>query len=168
MPTPRIVLTGFRGVVETMFLQRLVPALAAVDVAPRILLNDYCRIRVDAARLSALTALVTPLHGDGVCRGSRDELFDALLAPDHAPRTAVLLESNGTTDGEELLAMLTLDERREAFTRPTQVAIVAASRWPHRHWNNALEEDQVATASHLWRNGPRARRRVACSTWSRT
>jgi G3E family GTPase len=150
--TPLIVLTGFLGAGKTTFLERVLPALVAGGIAPRVILNDYRDARVDAARLATLSALVTPITGDCVCCGSQDELLAALTTMALMPGTAVLLEANGTTDAEDLLATLTTHHQLRHFARPMQVAVVDASRWQQRWWDNALEQDQVATASHLWLN----------------
>ncbi|MBM5812680.1 MAG: hypothetical protein FJ191_12070 [Gammaproteobacteria bacterium] len=151
MQTPLVILTGFLGAGKTSFLQRCLPRLAP-DVRPRVILNDYRNARVDAERLATVSAIVTPLNGDCVCCGSRDELLAQLLAFQPVAGDVVLLEANGTTDSDELLSMLMLDRRLGAFARPTQVGVVDALRWQRRDWHNALEDDQVATASHLWLN----------------
>ncbi|MBM3379307.1 MAG: GTP-binding protein [Betaproteobacteria bacterium] len=151
MQTPLVILTGFLGAGKTSFLQRCLPRLDS-SVRPHVILNDYRNARVDAERLATLDAVVTPLNGDCVCCGSREELLAVLLDLQPGTGDAVVLEANGTTDSEELISMLMLDRRLGAFARPTQVGVVDALRWQRRDWHNALEEDQVATASHLWLN----------------
>jgi G3E family GTPase len=152
MLTPLVVLTGFLGAGKTTFLERVLPPLGAAGVVPRVILNDYRDARVDAARLTRLSALVTPITGDCVCCGSQDELLDALGAMVLEPGMTVLLEANGTTDADDLLTTLTAHHLLRHFARPTQVAVVDASQWQKRWFDNALEQDQVATASHLWLN----------------
>jgi G3E family GTPase len=152
MRAPLVLLTGFLGAGKTSLLQRVIPPLGARGLRPVVILNDHRNARVDAARLASLQALVTPINGDCVCCESRDALFDALLQVPMTPGTIVLIEANGATDAEELLGALTMDTRLRDYAPPTQVAIVDALRWQKRHWHNALETDQVATASHLWMN----------------
>lgn len=149
---PLILVVGYLGSGKTTFLQRVVTALGARNIRPRVILNDYQDASVDAARLSTLQALVTPISGDCVCCGSRDELFAALLARNPQPDSVVLVEANGTSDAAELHDMLALDPRLGAFSRPIQVTVIDVSRWQKRWFDKTLERDQTETASHVWLN----------------
>ena len=75
---PLVLMAGFLGAGKTRFLTQLVPALATLGTRTRIVLNDFQNARVDAARLGALEALVTPLNGECVCCGSLRELLQTL------------------------------------------------------------------------------------------
>ncbi len=152
MQSPLVLIVGYLGAGKTTFLQRVVPALGARGVRPRVVLNDYQDARVDAARLAALDALVTPISGDCICCGSRQELLDALVSLDQVPGSVVLIEANGTSDAAELHDVLALDPRLMAFSRPIQVTVVDARRWQKRWFDKRLEREQAETASHLWLN----------------
>jgi len=146
---PLVLLAGFLGAGKTHFLTRLLPRLAAAGVRPHVVLNDFRNARIDAARLAQLEALVTPLAGDCVCCGSLTELLDVLRAIPHDPRGAVLVEANGATETDELLAYLTMDRQLAHCTPPLQVTVVDAGRWQKRWWHNALEAAQLRTATHV-------------------
>lgn len=146
---PLVLLAGFLGAGKTHFLTRLLPRLAAAGVRPHVVLNDFRNARIDAARLAQLEALVTPLAGDCVCCGSLTELLDVLRAIPDDPRGAVLVEANGATETDELLAYLTMDRQLAHCTPPLQVTVVDAGRWQKRWWHNALEAAQLRTATHV-------------------
>lgn len=146
---PLVLLAGFLGAGKTRFLTELIPLLTARDVRVRVILNDFENARIDAARLGALEALVTPLNGECVCCGSLRELLDQLYAVPAESGSVMLIEANGATETDELLGHLTADARLAPYTLPLQLAVVDASRWQKRWWHNGLERAQVATATHV-------------------
>ena len=148
--TPLIVIVGFLGAGKTTFLQNLVPALGAEGLSPSLLINDYQNARIDAERFRGVIDEVTPLNGDCVCCGSRDELLAALEQFEHRTSRVLLLETNGTTDSEQLLETLAFNKDLKRFTPPIQLSIIDGQRWQRRFWHNALERDQVHTATHLF------------------
>jgi G3E family GTPase len=148
--TPLVLLVGFLGAGKTSLLKRLVPLLREKSVRPSIVLNDYQNARVDAELFRELEASVTPISGSCVCCGSREELLAALDAHKHSDDDILLVETNGTTDAEELVALLAADPRLGKFSLPFQVSVVDAKRWQKRFWHNALEADQLATASVIY------------------
>lgn len=152
MQTPLVLIVGFLGAGKTTLLTRLVPALASLGLRPHVVLNDYQDARIDAARLANLQALVTPISGDCVCCGSREELISALAEWPATERSVMLVEANGTSDATEIHEVLTLDRRLLAYARPVQVTVVDVSRWQKRWFDRRLERDQAATASHVWLN----------------
>ena len=148
--TPLIVIVGFLGAGKTTFLQNLVPALGAEGLSPSLLINDYQNARIDAERFRGVIDEVTALNGDCVCCGSRDELLAALEQFEHRPGRVLLLETNGTTDSEQLLETLAFNKDLKRFTPPIQLSIIDGQRWQRRFWHNALEREQVRTATHLF------------------
>ncbi len=148
--TPLVLLVGFLGAGKTTFLQALAPALAAEGLQPSLLINDYQNARIDAERLRGLAADIATLNGDCVCCGSRDELLSALENFEHRPGRALLIETNGTTDSEQLLETLAFAPALKNFTPPVQLGIIDGQRWQRRFWHNALEREQAATATHLF------------------
>jgi G3E family GTPase len=148
--TPLIVIVGFLGAGKTTFLQKLVPALGAEGLTPSLLINDYQNARIDAERFRGVIDEVTTLNGDCVCCGSRDELLAALEQFEHRTGRVLLLETNGTTDSEQLLETLAFNKDLKRFTPPIQLSIIDGQRWQRRFWHNALERDQVRTATHLF------------------
>lgn len=148
--TPLIVIVGFLGAGKTTFLQKLVPALGAEGLTPSLLINDYQNARIDAERFRGVIDEVTTLNGDCVCCGSRDELLAALEQFEHRAGRVLLLETNGTTDSEQLLETLAFNKDLKGFTPPIQLSVIDGQRWQHRFWHNALERDQVRTATHLF------------------
>jgi G3E family GTPase len=148
--TPLIVIVGFLGAGKTTFLQKLVPALGAEGLSPSLLINDYQNARIDAERFRGVIDEVTTLNGDCVCCGSRDELLAALEQFEHRTGRVLLLETNGTTDSEQLLETLAFNKDLKHFTPPIQLSIIDGQRWQRRFWHNALERDQVRTATHLF------------------
>ena len=147
--TPLIVIVGFLGAGKTTFLQNLVPALGAEGLSPSLLINDYQNARIDAERFRGVIDEVTALNGDCVCCGSRDELLAALEQFEHRTGRVLLVETNGTTDSEQLLETLAFNKDLKRFTPPIQLSIIDGQRWQRRFWHNALERDQVRTATHL-------------------
>ena len=148
--TPLIVIVGFLGAGKTTFLQKLVPALGAEGLTPSLLINDYQNARIDAERFRGVIDEVTTLNGDCVCCGSRDELLAALEQFEHRTGRVLLLETNGTTDSEQLLETLAFNKDLRRFTPPIQLSIIDGQRWQRRFWHNALEREQVRTATHLF------------------
>lgn len=149
---PLVLMAGFLGAGKTRLLTELVPLLAAKGTRTRIILNDFQNARVDAARLGALEALVTPLNGECVCCGSLRELLQTLYDVPADPGSVMLIEANGATETDELLGHLTTDQQLGHFTLPLQLTVVDAARWQKRWWHNALERAQVNTATHLFLN----------------
>ncbi|MBY0491079.1 MAG: GTP-binding protein [Gemmatimonadaceae bacterium] len=149
---PLVLMAGFLGAGKTRFLTQLVPALAARGVRSRIILNDFENATIDAARLGALDALVTPLNGECVCCGSLRELLQQLYDTPNDPGSVMLIEANGATETDELLGHLTTDARLGHFTLPLQLTIVDAAKWQKRWFSNALERAQVRTATHVQLN----------------
>ena len=147
--TPLVLLVGFLGAGKTRFLTALIPLLHNNGLRVRVLLNDFENADIDASRLNALNALVTPLAGECVCCGSLRELMDALHAVPAESNTVLLIEANGATEADELLGYLTTDRRLAHFTLPLQLTVIDAGRWQRRWWHNALEAAQVTTATHL-------------------
>ncbi|MFM8715757.1 MAG: GTP-binding protein, partial [Spartobacteria bacterium] len=84
------------------------------------------------------------------CCGSRDELLAALEQFEHRTGRVLLLETNGTTDSEQLLETLAFNKDLKRFTPPIQLSIIDGQRWQRRFWHNALEREQVRTATHLF------------------
>lgn len=149
---PLVLMAGFLGAGKTRFLTQLVPALATRGVRARIILNDFENASIDAARLASLDALVTPLNGECVCCGSLRELLQQLYDTPDDPGSVMLIEANGATETDELLAHLTTDPRLRHFTLPLQLTVVDAGRWQKRWFSNALERAQVRTATHVQLN----------------
>jgi G3E family GTPase len=149
---PLVLVTGFLGAGKTRLLTTLIPALHARGLRVRVLLNDLENAEIDAARLAELTAIVTPLAGECVCCTSLEDLLRAMEAvPDEAD-TVLLIEANGATETDELLARLSMDHRLARYTLPLQVTVVDAKRWQKRWWHNKLEVSQTVTATHVLLN----------------
>lgn len=149
---PLVLLAGFLGAGKTRFLTEVVPLLSQRGVRARIILNDFENANIDAARLGALDALVTPLDGECVCCGSLRELLQTLYDVPPDPGSVMFIEANGATETDELLGHLTTDGRLSHFTLPLQLTVVDATRWQKRWWHNALERAQVSTATHVQLN----------------
>lgn len=148
--TPLILLVGFLGAGKTTYLRKLLPELSARGLDPHVIINDYQNARVDAELLQGLVASVLPISGSCVCCGSREELLGALEKFEHAPGRVLVVETNGTTDSEELIEMLSLEPDLGRFTLPIQVSIIDGKRWQKRFWHNSLELDQAHTANFLF------------------
>ncbi len=149
---PLVLITGFLGAGKTRFLTSAIPALHERGLRVRILLNDLENAEIDAARLAELTAIVTPLAGECVCCTSLEDLLRALDAVPNEPDSVVLIEANGATESDELLARLSMDHRLARFTLPLQVTVIDAKRWQKRWWHNKLEVAQTRTATHVLLN----------------
>ena len=148
--TPLILLVGFLGAGKTTYLRRLLPQLSQLGIEAHIIINDYQNASVDAELLHDLTEMIVPISGSCVCCGSRDKLLSALEDFDHRPGRVVIIETNGTTDSEELIELLSLAPELEQFALPTQVSVIDGKRWQKRFWHNGLELDQAKTANHLF------------------
>lgn len=148
--TPLILLVGFLGSGKTTYLRQLLPALRARGIDPHVIINDYQNARVDAELLRELSDSIVPISGSCVCCGSRDELLGALEKFEHAPDRVLVIETNGTTDSEELIELLSLDPALARFTQPIQLSIIDGQRWQKRFWHNSLELEQARTACFLF------------------
>ncbi len=147
--TPLILLAGFLGAGKTTYLKRLLPEMSAAGLDPHVVINDYQNARVDAQLLDGLADSIVPISGSCVCCESRGELLAVLEGFDHQPRRVLVVETNGTTDAEEIIEILSLEPGLRRFTLPIQISLIDAKRWQKRFWHNALERDQARTASHL-------------------
>ncbi len=148
--TPLVLLVGFLGSGKTTYLQNLLPALQSSGLDPYVIINDYQNARVDAALVTDLVASVVPISGSCVCCGSREELLEALRRFEHAPGRLVVIETNGTTDSEELIELLSLEASLQVFTLPIQLSVIDGKRWQKRFWHNSLEREQARTANYLF------------------
>ncbi len=147
--TPLLLLVGFLGAGKTTYLRELLPALRDAGLDAHVIINDYQNARVDAELLRDLAATIRPISGSCVCCGSRDELLETLARFDHQPGRVLLIETNGTTDAEELIELLSLEPALDAFTLPIPVSIIDGQRWQKRFWHNRLELEQARPASFL-------------------
>jgi G3E family GTPase len=148
--TPLVLLVGFLGSGKTTFLKNLLPRLQEHGIEPHVVINDYQNAQVDAEQLRGLAAEIAAISGDCVCCGSREELVTGLEKFEHAPGRIVLVETNGTTDSEQLIEILALERNLRHFSLPVQLSVIDAQRWQKRFWHNALEREQARTASHLF------------------
>lgn len=147
--TPLVVIVGFLGSGKTTFLKSLLPELKSQGVAPKVIINDYQNAGVDAEQLRAFAEEIRAISGDCVCCGSREELVASLEAFQHTPGSIAVVETNGTTDAEQLIEMLSLEPGLGKFTLPIQVSLIDGKRWQKRFWHNALEREQARTAAHV-------------------
>lgn len=148
--TPLVILVGFLGAGKTTYLRHLLPKLSELGLDPFVIINDYENARVDAELLNGLVAFIQPISGSCVCCGSREELIDALAGFDHQKNRVLIVETNGTTDSEDLIEMLSLNSSLRQFTLPIQVSVIDAKRWQKRFWHNSLELDQARTANFIY------------------
>ena len=148
--TPLVLLVGFLGAGKTTYLRKLLPELSAQGLDPHVVINDYQNAKVDAELLRELTRSIVPISGSCVCCGSRDDLLEALTGFEAGPGRVLVVETNGTTDAEELVEWLSLEPGLAGFTLPMQVSLVDAKRWQKRFWHNALEREQVRTAGYFF------------------
>lgn len=149
---PLVLLAGFLGAGKTRFLSEVIPRLNEAGVRVRVVLNDFENANIDAARLEALNALITPLNGECVCCTTLPELMQTLVAVPPDPGSVMLIEANGATDAVELIANLTTDRRMAHFTPPMQVTVIDATKWQKRWFHNELERSQTVTATHVFLN----------------
>ena len=146
---PLALVTGFFGAGKTRFLTSVIPELRARGLRTHVLLNDFESAEIDTTRLNAISDLVTSLSGECVCCTSLEELLRTLATMPTTPSSVTLIEANGATKTEELLARLTTERRHAHYTLPLQITIVDAKRWQKRWWHNALEANQTRTATHV-------------------
>ena len=147
--TPLILLVGFLGSGKTTYLRQFLPALSSRGIDPHVIINDYQNARVDAELLRELADSIVPISGSCVCCGSREELLGALDKFEHAANRVVVIETNGTTDSEELIELLSLEPSLARFTLPIQLSVIDGQRWQKRFWHNSLELEQARTAGFL-------------------
>ncbi len=147
--TPLVLIVGFLGAGKTTFLKRILPMLSERGLRPRVIINDYQNAGVDADQIRGLTDDVRAIAGDCVCCGSREELVGVLSGNRPGPGEVVLVETNGTTDSEALIEMLSLEASLTDYALPLQVSLIDAKRWQKRFWHNALEREQARTATHV-------------------
>jgi len=148
--TPLIIIVGFLGSGKTTYLKKLLPLLSNLGIEPHVIINDYENASIDAELLAGLTKNIVPISGSCVCCGSRDQLLDSLKEFTHTPARAVIIETNGTTDSDELIELLTMAPTLEQFSPPIQVSVIDGKRWQKRLWHNSLELEQAKTANHLF------------------
>jgi G3E family GTPase len=148
--TPLVIIVGFLGAGKTTYLKNLLPQLVNVGIEPHVIINDYENASVDAELFAGLIKNITPISGSCVCCGSRDQLLESLKGFHHEPNRVVIIETNGTTDSEELIEMLTLAPELEQFSPPIQISIIDGKRWQKRFWHNSLELEQAKTANYLF------------------
>jgi G3E family GTPase len=149
---PLALVAGFFGAGKTWFLSEIIPELHKRGLRTQVLLNDFESAEIDATRLTTMNSIVTPLSGECVCCSSLDSLLDTLGTMPVAANSVTLIEANGATKTEELLAWLTTDRRQARYSLPLQVTIVDAKRWQKRWWHNELEVNQTRTATHVYVN----------------
>jgi len=147
--TPLILLVGFLSSGKSTYLRQFLPALSAPGIDPHAIINDYQKARVDAELLRELADSIVPISGSCVCCGSREELLGALDKFEHAANRVVVIETNGTTDSEELIELLSLEPSLARFTLPIQLSVIDGQRWQKRFWHNSLELEQARTAGFL-------------------
>ena len=147
---PTLLITGFLGAGKTTLLRRLVPALIANGLTPRVILNDYENAAIDASTLALPDGLVVPVNGSCVCCDSIHELLQSMRDLPDQPAQHLLIEANGTSDPGNLIEHLLLDRAiKDRFAPLQHVAVVNVRRWQKRLWNNSLERMQVQSASHV-------------------
>ena len=106
--TSLVLLVGFLGSGKTTFLKGILPRLKARGILPHVIINDYQNAGVDAMQLQDLAPEIRSITGDCVCCGSKDDLLAELRRFEPAPGRIVIIETNGTTDSEQLIEMLSL------------------------------------------------------------
>ena len=147
--SPLLLVAGFLGAGKTTFLRQLLPALVARGLRPRVILNDFQNARVDAATLTDLVPELTAIDGDCVCCETFADLLEALAGMPAPGGEVVVVEANGTTDTGVLLELLGGEPRLDHLSPPLQLTVVDGQRFARRDWQNTIEEEQIATATHL-------------------
>jgi G3E family GTPase len=148
--TPLLLVAGFLGAGKTTFLRDLLPRLRARGRRARVLLNDFGDARLDGATLADLTAELVALDASCVCCESWDDLLAALSRTPAAPGEVAIVETNGGTDTAELLTLLGGQPAIEHLSPPLQLTVIDARRFGGRGWQNVMEREQIATATHLF------------------
>jgi G3E family GTPase len=111
-------------------------------------LHDY-DARVDAATLDGLVREVSAVSGSCLCCDTFEGLLDELAQVPDQPGQVVVVETSGTTDTATLLTLLTGRGLRRLLP-PVQLTVVDAQRFGRRDWQNVMERDQIATATHYF------------------
>jgi G3E family GTPase len=147
--TPLLLVTGFLGAGKTTFLRSLLPALARQSLRARVVLNDFGDARVDAATLADVAPDLVALSGSCVCCESLDEMVAALAGLRCGPQEIVVVEANGGTEAGELVALLGAEPALDHLSPPLQLTVIDGKRFGTRDWQNVMEREQLATATHL-------------------
>ncbi len=147
--TPLVLLTGFLGAGKTSLLRRVLPAWKAAGVRSHVILNDQANAEVDGLALRELVEEVHALTAGCICCDSREALADTLETLEVGADDLVLLETSGTTDPLPLIEFLLVAPPCRRFNPLLQVALVDTKRWQRRGHLNALEHQQVRTATHV-------------------
>jgi G3E family GTPase len=147
--TPLLLVAGLLGAGKTTFLRALLPALGRRGLRARVLLNDFQNTRVDGATLADVAPDLVALAGACVCCESLDQLLEALAAIPGGPGEVVVVETNGATDTAELLTVVSGAQGLDRLSPPLQLTVVDGKRYGRRDWQNVMEQEQIATASHV-------------------
>jgi G3E family GTPase len=147
--TPLLLVTGFLGAGKTTFLRGLLPALGQRQLRARVVLNDFGDARVDAATLADVAPDLVALSGSCVCCESLDEMVAALAGLRCGPQEIVVVEANGGTEAGELVALLGAEPALDHLSPPMQLTVIDGKRFGSRGWQNVMEREQLATATHL-------------------
>ncbi len=99
--------------------------------------------------MRAFAEEIRAISGDCVCCGSREELVASLETFQHTPGSIAVVETNGTTDAEQLIEMLSLEPGLGNSLSRFRFRSSTEKRWQKRFWHNALEREQARTAAHV-------------------
>lgn len=144
---PLLLTAGFLGAGKTTFLGALAQALRKQKVPFSIVVNDFADAEVDAARLRDAKTEVRALSGSCVCCSSLNDFIHVLRDIEVPPGGVLLVETNGASDLISLIAALTARMETRRFTSPLQLSLLDARRWQRRGEHDALEREQVQTAT---------------------